>query len=187
MEEDGKTRCGWAKGGELYRQYHDEEWGTPCHDDARLFEMLILEGQQAGLSWLTILNKRENFRRSFDNFDPQIIAFYDDNKIAELMQDKGIIRNRLKIKAAVQNAAAYLKLKEEFGSLDKYLWGWVDGKPVKNRRKTPGEIPAHTGLSDRISGDLKKRGFKFVGSTIIYAYLQAVGVVDDHEPACFRY
>lgn len=187
MENDGKTRCAWAGGSELYRKYHDEEWGVPCHCDARLFEMLILEGQQAGLSWITILNKRENFRRAFDGFDPQIIARYDENKIAELMRDKGIIRNRLKIEAAVQNAAAYLKLKEDFGSLDNYLWGWVDGKPVKNNRRESNEIPAHTELSDRISKDLKKRGFKFVGSTIIYAFLQAVGVVDDHVISCFRH
>lgn len=187
MADDGKIRCAWANGSGLYMKYHDEEWGAPCHDEARLFEMLILEGQQAGLSWITILNKRENLRRAFDGFDPRKIAAYGDDKIAALMNDKGIIRNRLKIEAAVENSKAYLRLIGEFGSLDGYLWGWVDGKPIKNSWKDLGEVPAKTELSDKISKDLKKRGFKFVGSTIIYAFMQAVGIVDDHVTSCFRH
>lgn len=186
MTDDGKIRCAWANGSELYMKYHDEEWGIPCHDDATLFEMLILEGQQAGLSWITILNKRENFRSAFDGFDPGKMALYDEDKVARLMQDKGIIRNRLKIEAAAANAKAYLKLREEFGSLDNYLWDWVDGKPVRNNWKELSEVPAKTELSDKISKDLKKRGFKFLGPTIIYAFMQAIGMVDDHVASCFR-
>lgn len=187
MANDVKIRCAWANGSELYMKYHDEEWGSPCHDEAKLFEMLILEGQQAGLSWITILNKRENFRRAFDGFDPRKIAAYGDDKIAALMNDKGIIRNRRKIEAAIENSRAYLRLIEEFGSLDSYLWGWVDGKPIKNSWDSLGEVPANTELSDKISADLKKRGFKFVGSTIIYAFMQAVGIVNDHVASCFRH
>lgn len=187
MQNDGKTRCGWAKGSDLYIKYHDEEWGTPCHDEAKLFEMLILEGQQAGLSWITILNKRENFREALDGFDPRKIALYDESKIAALMQNSGIIRNRLKVQSIVTNAKAYLELLKEFGSLDSYLWGWVGGIPVKNSWKELSKVPAQTELSDKISNDLKKRGFKFIGSTITYAFMQAVGMVDDHITSCFRH
>lgn len=187
MSNSVKTRCGWANGSELYQKYHDSEWGKPCHDEKRLFEMLLLEGQQAGLSWVTILNKREAFRAAYDGFDPYKIAVWDESKTIELMQNAGIIRNRLKIKAAAENARAYIKLTEEFGSLDHYLWGWVGGRPVINRWRTLSEVPSKTDLSDKISGDLKKRGFKFVGSTIIYAFMQAVGMVNDHLTGCFRY
>lgn len=187
MTNDGKIRCVWANGSELYMKYHDEEWGVPCHDEARLFEMLILEGQQAGLSWITILNKRENFRRAFDGFDPRKIAAYGDDKIAALMNDEGIIRNRLKIEAAIANSKAYLRLIGEFGSLDGYLWGWVEGKPIQNCWNSHEEVPAATELSGRISKDLKKRGFKFVGPTIIYAFMQSVGMVNDHVASCFRH
>lgn len=187
MQTEEKIRCGWAGASELYKEYHDEEWGVPCHDERKLFEMLILEGQQAGLSWITILNKRENFRKAYDGFDPRKIAVYGEEKKAELMQNSGVIRNRLKIDAAIENAKAYFRLADEFGSLDSYLWGWVGGKPVKNRWQDLGSVPASTELSDMISKDLKKRGFKFVGSTIIYAFMQAVGMVNDHIPSCFRY
>lgn len=187
MQNAGKTRCAWGNASKLYQKYHDEEWGVPCHDERRLFEMLILEGQQAGLSWITILNKRESFREAYDNFDPQKIAAYDERKIAELMGNAGIIRNRLKINAAVENAKAYFRLIEEFGSLDAYLWRWVGFEPVKNRRKDLSDVPSQTGISDQISKDLKRRGFKFVGSTIIYAFMQAVGMVDDHVSDCFKY
>lgn len=187
MQNGGKTRCSWANGSDLYIGYHDEEWGTPCHDEGKLFEMLILEGQQAGLSWITVLNKRENFRNAFDGFDARKIALYDESKIAALMQDSGIIRNRLKIESVITNSKAYLELIKEFGSLDCYLWGWVGGVPVKNSWKELGEVPARTDLSDKISKDLKKRGFKFIGSTIIYAFMQAVGIVNDHIISCFRY
>jgi len=183
---DEKTRCEWGNFSELYQKYHDEEWGVPSHDERHLFEMLLLEGQQAGLSWITILNKRETFRQAFDNFDPRKIAEYDDNKIEELMQNSGIIRNRLKINAAITNARAYLRLVGEFGSLDRYLWQWVGFQPVKNHRRELSEVPSHTEISDKISKDLKKRGFKFVGTTIIYAFMQAVGMVDDHVATCFR-
>lgn len=187
MQTEEKIRCGWAGASELYKRYHDEEWGVPCHDERKLFEMLILEGQQAGLSWITILNKRETFRQAYDDFDPGKIVAYDEKKKAELMQNSGVIRNRLKIDAAVENAKAYFRLADEFGSLDSYLWGWVGGKPIKNHWQDLGSVPARTELSDRISKDLKKRGFKFVGSTIIYAFMQAVGMVDDHISSCFRY
>jgi DNA-3-methyladenine glycosylase I len=182
------TRCSWANpANPRYLAYHDEEWGVPCHDERRLFEMLNLEGAQAGLSWETVLNKRDNYRAAFDHWDAEKIARYDEKKVAELLADPGIIRNRLKVAAAIANAQAYLRLRDEVGGLAPYLWGCVDGKPVQNAW-APGErCPATTPLSDRISKDLAKRGFKFVGSTIIYAYLQAMGVVNDHHTGCFRH
>ncbi len=166
------------------RRYHDEEWGIPSHDDRHLFELLILEGAQAGLSWSTILNKRENYRRAFDGFDPQRIAGYDHGKIADLLDDPGIVRNRLKVRGTVTNAQAFLKTCDEFGSFASYLWGWVDGTPIINRPRSMADLPARTDLSDRIGKDLKRRGFTFVGSTIVYAHLQAVGVVNDHLITC---
>lgn len=179
------NRCGWAGSDPVYIAYHDNEWGRPEHDDRKLFEMLILEGMQAGLSWITILKKRGNFRRAFDNFDPEKIAEYGDKKIAALLEDKGIIRNRLKISAAVANAKAFLKIQNEYGSFDKFIWSYVDNFPIVNRPKTLADVPASTPLSDKISADLKKRGFKFVGTTIIYSFMQAVGMVDDHLVSCF--
>lgn len=180
------SRCGWAIR-ELDARYHDEEWGVPSHDDRHLFEMLTLEGAQAGLSWSTILQRREGYRRAFDGFDVATIAEYGPEKQEALMQDAGIIRNRAKIAATVGNARAYLRLQEEFGSFDAFLWGFVDGKPIVNAWETMGELPARTDLSDRLSKELLRRGFKFVGSTICYAYLQATGVVNDHVVSCFRY
>ena len=177
-------RCPWAEGSDAYRAYHDNEWGVPSHDDAHLFEMLLLEGAQAGLSWSTILNKRENYRRALDGFDAARIARYDDRKLASLLEDPGIVRNRLKVQATVKNARAFLAVQDELGSFDSYLWSWVDGAPVVNHPRALGEVPARTDLSDALSKDLKKRGFTFVGSTIVYAYLQAVGVVDDHLVSC---
>ena len=182
-----KTRCDWAGTDPLYVAYHDEEWGVPAHDDRTLFEFLILEGAQAGLSWSTILNKRENYRKAFDNFDPVKVARYDARKVAKLLADPGIVRNRLKIHAAIQNARAFLEIQREFGSFDAYLWQFVGGKPKLNKWKTLKEIPAHTAESDALSKDLKKRGFSFVGSTICYALMQAVGMVNDHVVGCFRY
>ena len=166
------------------RRYHDEEWGVASHDDSHLFEMLILEGAQAGLSWSTILNKRENYRRAFDGFDPRRIARYDDDKLASLLEDPGIVRNRLKVRGAVKNAQAFLAVADDVGSFDRYLWDWVDGGPMVNRPRTTAEVPARTELSDRMAKDLKRRGFTFVGSTIVYSFLQAVGVVDDHLVSC---
>lgn len=180
-----KTRCGWCGIDALYTAYHDNEWGVPLHDDRRLFEMLILEGMQAGLSWITILRKRESFRRAFDSFDPKKVAKYGDKKIAELLLNPEIIRNRLKINAAVTNAREFLKIREEFGSFDAFIWGFVGGEPIVNRPKTLAEVPATTPLSDKISAELKRRGFKFVGSTIVYSFMQAVGMVDDHLVSCF--
>jgi DNA-3-methyladenine glycosylase I len=177
-------RCFWATT-PLSIAYHDDEWGVPVHDDTRLFEFLILEGAQAGLSWETILRKRENYRAAFDCFNPAKIAKYDDRKIAALMDDAGIIRNRLKINSAVTNAIAFLDVKREFGSFDKYVWRFVDGKPLRRKRGEP--IAARTPISDALSKDLLKRGFKFVGSTICYSFMQAVGMVNDHDAACFRY
>lgn len=180
-----KTRCSWANmANPLYIAYHDEEWGVPCHDELRLFEMLNLEGAQAGLSWETILNKRANYRAAFDQWDAHKIAQYGDDKIAELLANPGIVRNKLKVNAAITNARAYLRLREEGHTLDSYLWGWVDGQPLVNRW-AKGERPARTDISDRLSKDLSKRGFKFVGSTIVYAYMQGIGMVDDHDPSCF--
>ncbi len=181
-----KKRCEWA-GNDLAIKYHDEEWGVPLHDDRRLFEFLILEGAQAGLSWDTILAKRENYREAFDNFDPIKVAKYDEKKKEELLQNAGIVRNRLKIKSAIQNANAFIETQKEFGSFDKYIWSFVDGKPVKNRYKKISDVPAKTEISDAMSKDLKKRGFNFVGSTICYAFMQATGMVNDHVVSCFRY
>lgn len=182
-----KTRCGWCSTDPLYIAYHDEEWGVPVHDDGKLFEFIILEGAQAGLSWITILRKRENYRKAFDGFDPTKVALYDEAKIEELLKNEGIVRNRRKIEAAVTNARVFLEVQKEFGSFDSYIWGFIGGKPVKNQWKTLAEIPAKTEISDLISKDLKKRGFKFAGSTIIYAYIQATGMVNDHITNCFRY
>lgn len=179
-------RCDWAKG-PLYEKYHDEEWGRPLHDDRALFELLLLEGQQAGLSWLTILTRRDKLRKAFDNFDPAVLVDYDDVKIATLLQNKDIIRNRLKVQAAVVNARAYLKLLEQFESLDNFLWRFVDYKPLQNAWEDITEVPAKTPLSDQISKALKAIGFKFVGSTIVYAYMQAMGMVNDHFVQCHCY
>ena len=179
-------RCQWATG-ELSIAYHDQEWGVPLHDDRKLFELLILEGAQAGLSWNTILQKRENYRKAFDRFDPAKIARYDERKTARLLQDSGIVRNRLKIAAAVQNARAFLEVQAEFETFDSYIWQFVEGHPRKNRWKKPGEIPARTPQSDAMSKDLQRRGFKFVGSTICYAFMQATGMVNDHVQGCFRW
>ncbi len=182
-----KTRCGWSTNDPLYIAYHDEEWGVPVHDDQKLFEMLILEGAQAGLSWITVLRKRENYRKAFNNFDAKKIIKYDSEKIKKLLQNEGIIRNRLKIAATIQNAKCFLEVQKEFGSFDKYIWQFVGGKTIKNEWKVLKEIPAKTAESDAMSKDLKKRGFKFVCSTICYAYMQAVGMVDDHTVDCYRH
>lgn len=184
MEE--KVRCKWCLSSDLYKKYHDEEWGVPVYEDDKLFEFLILETFQAGLSWITILNKRENFRAAFNQFDYQIIANYNEAKIQELLLDAGIIRNQLKIRAAVSNAIAFMKVQEEFGSFSKYIWGFVDHKPIINTLRTLGNAQATTPLSDAISKDLKKRGFKFVGSTVVYAHMQATGMVDDHVDDCWK-
>ena len=186
-EEMNKKRCSWSGNDPLYMSYHDEEWGVPVYDDDKLFEFLILETFQAGLSWITILRKRENFRKAFDNFDYQKIASYDENKFDELINDKGIIRNKLKIKATISNAISFIEIQREFGSFSKYIWGFVDHKPINNKWKSLNEIPATTELSDKLSKDLKKRGFKFVGPTVIYAHMQATGMVNDHVIDCFRY
>jgi len=181
-------RCAWAdKGNELYIVYHDEEWGVPVHDDDKHFEFLVLEGAQAGLSWSTILNKREGYRKAFASFDPLKVARFSERKIEKLLQDRGIVRNRLKVKSAVTNARAFLKVQKEFGSFDAYLWPFVGGKPKIYRRRGMRDIPAKTKDSDALSLDLKGRGFKFVGSTIVYAHMQAVGMVNDHVVSCFRY
>ncbi len=180
-----KIRCSWCLSSELYKNYHDNEWGKPVFEDAIFFEFLVLETFQAGLSWITILNKRENFRKAFDNFDYKKIANYNDDKILDLLQDAGIIRNKLKVYSTVTNAQNFIKIQDEFGSFSKYIWGFVDGKPVVNRPKRHSEVPATTILSDKIGKDLKKRGFKFVGSTVVYAFMQATGIVDDHVIDCF--
>ena len=182
-----KTRCSWAGSDPVYIRYHDREWGVPVHDERTLFEFLILEGAQAGLSWLTILKKRENYIRAFDNFDPQKVAAYNARKLKELISNAGIIRNELKIQAAVQNARSFLAVQQEFGSFDKYIWQFVGGRALKNRWKTGAEIPAQTEISSAMSLDLKKRGFKFVGPTICYAFMQAIGMVNDHTVDCYRY
>ncbi len=179
-------RCGWAKN-ELAIHYHDAEWGMPMHDDEKLFEFLILEGAQSGLSWDTILRKRENYRTTFDGFDAEKIARYNEKKIAELLQNEGIVRNHLKIASTIQNAQSFLKVQEEFGSFDNYIWRFVDGEPMKNAWKNLSEVPAKTSVSNAMSKDLKKRGFNFVGSTIMYAFMQACGLVNDHLVSCFRY
>ncbi|MCK4977184.1 MAG: DNA-3-methyladenine glycosylase I [Anaerolineales bacterium] len=181
------TRCEWAGSDSLMVAYHDHEWGMPVHDECTLFEFLILEGAQAGLSWMTILRKRENYRLAFDNFDPVRISLYDDNKIAELLSNPGIVRNKLKIASTIQNAQQFLAIQDEFGSFDAYIWGFVGGKPKRNAWQALSEIPAQSNESAVISADLKKRGFKFVGSTICYAFMQAVGLVNDHVVDCFRY
>jgi DNA-3-methyladenine glycosylase I len=180
-------RCAWAGTDPLMIEYHDREWGVPVHDDRRLFEFLILEGAQAGLSWSTILKKRAAYRAAFDDFDPAVVARYSAAKLRKLMTDEGIVRNRLKVAAAVQNARAFLEIQNEFGSFDAYLWKFVDGRPVVNRPATMRDVPATTEISDRLSKDLRKRGFNFVGSTICYAFMQAVGMVNDHWVTCFRF
>ncbi len=180
-----KNRCAWCEKSDLYRDYHDNEWGKPVYEDAELFEFLILETFQAGLSWYTVLVKRENFRKAFDNFDYKKIAKYNDTKMETLLQDEGIIRNKLKVKATISNAIAFMEIQKEFGSFSKYIWNFVDGKPIDNKPKTLKDVPATTPLSDAISKDLKKRGFKFVGSTVMYAHMQATGMVNDHVMDCF--
>jgi DNA-3-methyladenine glycosylase I len=180
------TRCPWPTA-EPNITYHDTEWGVPLHDDRALFELLILEGAQAGLSWTTVLNKRENYRKAFDRFDARKISKYDDKKVAELLANPGIVRNRLKVAATIQNAKCFLEVQKELGSFDKYIWQFVDGRPIQNARKSMKEVPARTAESDAMSKDLLKRGFKFVGSTICYAFMQATGMVNDHTVDCFRY
>jgi DNA-3-methyladenine glycosylase I len=186
MKSSEKTRCAWPKT-DLDIAYHDNEWGVPVHDDRVLFEFLILEGAQAGLSWNTILNKRENYRKAFDGFNPKKIARYDEAKVAELMANPGIVRNRLKIAATIRNAQAFLNVQKEFGSFDRYVWGFVGGKPKVNRWKKRHQLPGRSAESDAMSKDLLKRGFKFVGSTICYAFMQAVGMVNDHTTDCWRF
>ncbi|MBZ0327580.1 MAG: DNA-3-methyladenine glycosylase I [Altibacter sp.] len=182
-----KQRCAWCGEDPLYVAYHDTEWGVPVYDDATLFEFLTLETFQAGLSWITVLRKRENFRKAFDGFDYKKIAKYDQKKMETLLQNEGIIRNKLKVKAAITNALAFIEIQKEFGSFSNYIWGFVNGTPIKNTLKSLSEAPANTALSDAISKDLKKRGFKFVGSTVVYAHMQATGMVNDHLVSCFRY
>ena len=182
-----KHRCGWCVGDPLYERYHDEEWGVPLYDENKLFEFLILETFQAGLSWITVLRKRENFRKAFDNFDYKKIANYKQSKIDALLQDAGIIRNKLKVKATVTNAQAFIKIQNEFGSFSDYIWAFVNGKPIKNKLKDHRNAPANTSLSYIISKDLKNRDFKFVGTTVIYAHMQATGMINDYEMSCFRY
>lgn len=187
MEDDGKRRCAWLGDDTLMLEYHDREWGVPLHDDRKLFEFLVLEGMQAGLSWRTILHKRENFRKALHRFDPVKIASYGMVDIERLMADPGIIRNRAKIVAAINNAQRFLETQKAFKTFDRYIWGFVGGKPVRNRFKKLSQLPARTELSDAISADMRKRGFKFVGSTIIYAHMQATGMVNDHVIGCFRH
>ena len=182
-----KTRCTWCGDDSLYMEYHDKEWGKPVYDDETLFEFLVLETFQAGLSWITILRKRENFRKAFDGFDYKKIANYSESKYEELLQDAGIIRNKLKIKAAIANAQLYINVQKEFDSFSKYIWSFTNGKPITNEFKNMSDVPATTEISDTLSKDLKKRGFKFVGSTVMYAYMQATGMVNDHTTNCFRY
>ena len=182
-----KNRCSWSGIDPIYIRYHDTEWGVPLHDDRKLFEFLILDGAQAGLSWLTILKKRPNYRKAFDNFNHHKIISYDDQKVGELLGNEGIIRNRLKIEATIHNASLFLDVQREFGSFDEYIWRFVGGQTIKNRWKTEAQIPAHTEQSTAMSADLKKRGFKFVGPTICYAFMQAAGLVNDHIVYCFRY
>lgn len=184
---DKKSRCSWCLGSELYIRYHDEEWGVPVHDETRHFEFLILEGAQAGLSWSTILNKREGYRKNFASFDPGKVARFTEERVEKILLDPGIVRNRLKVAAAVNNARRFLEIQKEFGGFDPYVWKFVNGRPIVNERKTLKDIPATTGESDALSADLKKRGFKFVGSTIVYAHMQASGLVNDHLVDCWRY
>lgn len=180
-------RCSWCGDDPLYMRYHDEDWGTPLHDDKKLFELIILEGAQAGLSWITILRKRENYRAAFDNFDPVKVASYDEDKITRLLENPGIVRNKLKVRSAVSNAKAFLEVQKEFGSFDTYIWQFTGGKTIKNTFEKMSEIPATSPESDAMSKDLKNRGFKFVGSTICYAFMQSIGMVNDHITSCFRY
>jgi len=183
-----KKRCSWVEGkNEDYLKYHDEEWGVPVHDDRVLFEFLILEGAQAGLSWDTILKRRKSYREAFDEFDPNIIATYGEKKVEELLQNSGIIRNRLKVNSAIKNAKAFLEIQKEFGSFSSYIWSFVDNRPIQNRFENPSDIPAETEISKKISKALKKRGMSFVGPTIMYAYMQAVGMVNDHDVNCYRW
>lgn len=183
---ESKTRCAWCEKDDLYREYHDNEWGNPIYDDDKLFEFLVLETFQAGLSWHMILKKRANFRTAFDNFNYKIVAHYDENKIETLLKDNGIVRNGLKIKGTIANAIAFLKIQEEYGSFSKYIWGFTGGKPVDNKPKLLKDIPATSKISDTLSKDLKKRGFKFVGSTVVYAHMQATGMVNDHVSTCWK-
>lgn len=187
MNTDDKNRCGWAGSDPLYCLYHDTEWGVPVHDDRLLFEFLILEGAQAGLSWITILKKRAAYRRAFHNFDPAVVAVFDGAKVEELMKDPGIVRNRLKINAAITNAQAFLNVQGEFGSFDRFIWSFTGGVTLQNSRGSLADIPASTAEAERMSRDLKKRGFRFVGPTICYAFMQAVGMVNDHTLDCFRH
>lgn len=181
-----KIRCGWCEKDDLYRKYHDEEWGTPVYDDETIFEFLILESFQAGLSWYTILSKRDNFKKAFDNFDYKKLATYSDDKVEELMQNPGIIRNRLKILATINNAKRFIEVQNEFGSFSQYIWGFVNGTPIINHHDSLKEIPATTELSDQLAKDLKMRGFKFMGSTVVYAHMQATGMINDHLTNCWK-
>ena len=183
----GPVRCQWSRGDELYRRYHDEEWGVPLHDDRMLFEFLVLEGAQAGLSWITVLKKRPAYRAAFDGFDYASVAQYDEDKVRSLLENPGIIRNELKIRSAIRNAGAFIRVREEFGTFNDYIWGFVDGRPVQNAWPDLSRVPAETPLSKKISRDLKRRGFNFVGPTIVYAHMQATGMVNDHTTDCFRY
>lgn len=180
-------RCGWSTGSELYLAYHDLEWGVPVHDERKLFEMLVLEGAQAGLSWSTILNKRQGYRQAFDNFEPELVARYDERKYAELMDNPAIVRNRLKISAAIENARAFLEIQQRYGSFDAYIWQFVDGQPMQNSWSDLSTVPATTPVSDAMSKALRKAGFRFVGSTICYSFMQAVGMTNDHVTTCFRW
>ncbi len=181
------NRCGWCGNDELYVKYHDEEWGVPVHDEKKHFEFLVLESAQAGLSWITVLRKRESYRKAYDDFDAEKVAQYDKDKIEELMQNTGIVRNRKKIEASINNAARFIEIQKEFGSFDNYIWSFVDNKPVVNNWNDLSEVPATSELSDMVSKDLKSRGFKFLGSTIVYAHLQATGIINDHLTGCFRH
>ena len=181
------VRCNWCLGDELYLDYHDKEWGAPLHDDRMLFEFLVLEGAQAGLSWITVLKKRPAYREAFDSFDFNRVAEYDEDKVSGLLANSGIIRNELKIRSAIRNARAFIRVREDFGSFDNYIWDFVDGRPIQNAWKHGSQIPAETPLSNKISKDLKQRGFNFVGPTIVYAHMQATGMVNDHTTDCFRY
>ncbi len=184
---DKRRRCEWASPDPLYVRYHDTEWGVPVHDDRKLFEFLVLEGAQAGLSWFTVLKKRENYKRAFDGFDPLKVSRYGKSKVSELLNDSGIIRNRLKIEAAIDNAGAFLGVQKEFGSFDSYIWQFTGGKTIRNRWTSIEQVPASTRVSDAMSKDLKARGFRFVGTTICYSHMQATGMVNDHITSCFRY
>ncbi len=187
LDTHANSRCGWANSDPLYIQYHDKEWGVPEHDDQRLFEFILLEGAQAGLSWLTILKKRENYRLAFNGFDPRKIAKYDSRRVSRLLSNAGIVRNRLKILSAIENAKAFLEVQKEFGSFDRYIWQFVGGRPLQNRWRNLKDVPARTPQSDAMSKDLIRRGFRFVGSTICYAHMQATGMVNDHLVGCFRH